>query len=122
MAEISIVCRGDELVGQTRMGRNLLSRGGLDLSLNFDPKHKPKWTNINLQPPKPHTASASSVLGHAATCNSLRLGVIMRTNSPFPPVNTPAPRSPGDTTIFSWSTNGKNKTRQASLVPPALCN
>jgi hypothetical protein len=31
------------------MGRNLLSRGGLDLSLDFDPKHTLKSTNINLQ-------------------------------------------------------------------------
>jgi hypothetical protein len=39
------------------MGRHLLARGGLDLSLNFDPKHTPKSTNINLQTPKPRAAS-----------------------------------------------------------------
>ena len=37
------------------MGRNLLLRGQLDLSLNFDPKHTPKSTNINLQTPKPRS-------------------------------------------------------------------
>jgi len=35
------------------MGRHLLSKGGLDLSLNFDPKHTLKSTNINQQTPKP---------------------------------------------------------------------
>jgi hypothetical protein len=39
------------------MGRSLLSRGGLDLSPNFDPKHTPKSTNINLQTPKARAAS-----------------------------------------------------------------